>query len=58
MVDDFRGHQALLEDFIRTIENNTKPVCDGRDGRRSVAVIEAIYRAARNLDGEAVDLAH
>ena len=58
VVDDFRGHQALFEDFIRAIENNTKPVCDGRDGRRSVAVVEAIYRAARNLDGEAVDLAH
>ena len=23
------------------------PVCDGREGRRSVAVVEAVYRSAR-----------
>ncbi len=48
VVNDFRGHQALFEDFLRAIEQNTSPICDGRDGRRSIALVEAIYRAAQN----------
>ena len=49
-VSDIRGHQAVLEDFIQAIEQNRAPACDGREGRRSVAVIEAIYRAARSFE--------
>jgi UDP-N-acetyl-2-amino-2-deoxyglucuronate dehydrogenase len=45
-VTDVRGHQAILEDFLRTIEFDGTPLCDGRQGRKSVALIEAIYRAA------------
>jgi UDP-N-acetyl-2-amino-2-deoxyglucuronate dehydrogenase len=45
-VSDFRGHQALFEDFLQAIRQNSKPVCDGRDGRRSIALVEAIYKAA------------
>jgi len=37
----------LLEDFLRAIENNGRPVCDGRDGKRSVGLIEAIYESSR-----------
>jgi len=48
VVNDVRGHQAVLEDFIRAIEQNCRPACDGQEGRKSVALIEAIYRAARN----------
>jgi UDP-N-acetyl-2-amino-2-deoxyglucuronate dehydrogenase len=55
VVSDFRGHQALFEDFIRAIRENGTPVCDGREGRRSIALIEAIYEAARN--GGAASLA-
>ena len=55
VVSDFRGHQALFEDFIHAIESDTTPICDGRDGRRSIALVEAIYRAARNSGGEPVD---
>jgi UDP-N-acetyl-2-amino-2-deoxyglucuronate dehydrogenase len=51
VVSDVRGHQALLENFIHAIERNTTPVCDGRDGKRSVALIEAIYRAASSAAG-------
>lgn len=47
VVSDFRGHQAVIEDFLSAIEKNTKPVCDGREGRRSLALVEAIYRAAQ-----------
>jgi UDP-N-acetyl-2-amino-2-deoxyglucuronate dehydrogenase len=45
-VSDFRGHQAVIEDFLSAIQNNTLPACDGREGRRSLALVEAIYRAA------------
>jgi UDP-N-acetyl-2-amino-2-deoxyglucuronate dehydrogenase len=54
VVSDFRGHQALLEDFLRAIEQGTMPICDGHQGRRSVALVEAIYRAAQKSDGSAV----
>jgi len=45
-VSDFRGHQSLLEDFINAIRENRAPLCDGREGRRSIALVEAIYLAA------------
>lgn len=48
VVSDVRGHQRAIEDFIRAIKEDGTPACDGREGRRSVALIEAIYRAARN----------
>lgn len=48
VVSDVRGHQAVLEDFIHAIQENTAPACDGCEGRRSLALVEAIYRAARN----------
>jgi UDP-N-acetyl-2-amino-2-deoxyglucuronate dehydrogenase len=54
VVSDFRGHQAIVEDFLQAIEHNTSPICDGRDGRRSIALVEAIYRAARNSVSESV----
>ena len=47
-VSDFRGHQAVIEDFLSAIQKNTVPACDGREGRRSLALVEAIYRAARS----------
>lgn len=46
VVSDFHGHQAVFEDFLAAIDQNRPPACDGREGRRSLAVIEAIYRAA------------
>ena len=48
VVSDFRGHQAVIEDFLCAIQKDSTPACDGREGRRSLALIEAIYRAARN----------
>ena len=47
VVSDIRAHRAVLEDFIGTVQQNGTPVCDGRDGRRSLSVVEAIYRSAR-----------
>ncbi len=47
LISDIRGHKAVIEDFIRAIETGSSPACDGREGRRSVALVEAIYEAAR-----------
>jgi UDP-N-acetyl-2-amino-2-deoxyglucuronate dehydrogenase len=55
VISDFRGHQAVLEDFLRAIRDDTAPLCDGREGRRSVALIEAIYRSSKQA-GAAVNV--
>jgi UDP-N-acetyl-2-amino-2-deoxyglucuronate dehydrogenase len=46
-VSDTLPHQRVFEDFIRAIETDGTPACDAREGRRSVEVVEAIYRSAR-----------
>jgi predicted dehydrogenase len=48
VVSDARGHQAVLEDFLQAIQTNTTPRCDGREGRRSLALVEAIYAGCRS----------
>jgi UDP-N-acetyl-2-amino-2-deoxyglucuronate dehydrogenase len=47
VVSDARGHQAVLEDFLRAIRTNTKPRCDGEGGRRSLVLVQVIYEACR-----------
>lgn len=47
IVSDVSGHRRLIEDFVRAIETGGEPVCDGREGRRSVELIEAIYESSR-----------
>jgi UDP-N-acetyl-2-amino-2-deoxyglucuronate dehydrogenase len=51
VVSDTRWHQAVIEDFIRAIEQDSDPICDGHEGLRSLALVEAIYRSARNSGG-------
>jgi predicted dehydrogenase len=41
-------HQRIFEDFIQAIRTNGTPVCDAREARPSVAIIEAIYRSAKS----------
>jgi UDP-N-acetyl-2-amino-2-deoxyglucuronate dehydrogenase len=48
VVSDVRGHQRLLEDFIHAIQTGREPACSGREGRRSVVLVEAIYKAQRS----------
>ena len=31
----------------KAIETGGTPICDGREGRRSVALVEAIYKSAK-----------
>jgi UDP-N-acetyl-2-amino-2-deoxyglucuronate dehydrogenase len=45
-VSDSVPHQRIFEDFIHAIRTNAVPVCDAREARPSVAIIEAIYRSA------------
>jgi len=47
VVSDIRGHRRVLQDFVTAIRMGTTPLCDGRGGRRSVALVEAMYRSAR-----------
>jgi len=47
VVSDARGHQRILEDFIHAIQTGREPTCSGREGRRSVVLVEAIYQAQR-----------
>jgi len=52
VVGDATPHRRVLEDFIEAIRTGRKPAADGREGRRSVAVIEAIYRSAKSGQSE------
>jgi len=47
IVSDASAHQRVFEDFIKTMTAGAPPCCDGRDGRKSVALIEAIYASSR-----------
>jgi predicted dehydrogenase len=47
-VADAEPHRRMFEDFIRAVESGTAPACDAREGRKSVAIVEAIYEAARS----------
>jgi predicted dehydrogenase len=47
IVSDVRGHKAVIEDFLRAVQDGREPRCNGPDGRRSVALVEAMYRSAR-----------
>jgi len=40
------GHRRQITDFIESISENRAPKIDGREGRRSVELIEAVYRSA------------
>lgn len=50
VVSDFSAHQRVIEDFIRAIEQDTAPACDGWQGRRSLDLVERIYKDALNFE--------
>ena len=43
---DHSGHREQLKDFIKAIQTGGKPAVAGEDGRKSVELILAIYKAA------------
>jgi UDP-N-acetyl-2-amino-2-deoxyglucuronate dehydrogenase len=46
VVSDALPHRRVVEDFARAIATGASPACDGQEGLRSLAVVEAVYRAA------------
>lgn len=49
VVNDISGHRAAIENFIRVVREGGKLNCDGREGRRSLELVERIYRAAGSV---------
>ena len=47
VVSDATAHQRIIEDFVDAVRRRRPPICDGAEGRRSVEVVEAVYRSAR-----------
>lgn len=55
VISDVSGHKRIIEDFMNAIDGKGPARCDGREGLRSVKVVEALYESARqgmpvNLD--------
>ena len=46
------GHTAIFADFIEAVRTNRSPLIDGVEGRRSLAAVLAVYRAAGLLPPE------
>ncbi len=49
-----QGHAEQFRDFVAAVRGGTQPAIDGAEGRRSVELITAIYRAAQS--GNVVEL--
>jgi UDP-N-acetyl-2-amino-2-deoxyglucuronate dehydrogenase len=52
VMSDHRWHQLQIEDFVDAVASGRSPGVDGREGLRSLALVRAVYDAART--GEAV----
>ena len=50
----YAGHLAQLKDFVKAIQTGGTPVVDGREGRKSVEIILAIYKSSHT--GRRVEL--
>ena len=44
----FIGHKNQIEDMMRAVETGSNPLVDGREGRKSVEIVLAIYESARS----------
>jgi predicted dehydrogenase len=55
LVADASAHRRVFEDFVSALDVGRPPRVDGREGRRSVALIEAIYASSRS--GQPADVA-
>ena len=45
------GHRDQLTDFLQAIDQGKSPRVDGREGRKSVEIIRAIYQSAPHWPG-------
>lgn len=50
----YAGHREQLKDFVKAIQTGGTPLVDGEEGRKSVEIILAIYKAAES--GKSVPL--
>jgi UDP-N-acetyl-2-amino-2-deoxyglucuronate dehydrogenase len=48
VMSDIVPHRRVFEDFIDAVRTGRAPACDGNEGRKSLAVVEAIYASARS----------
>jgi len=46
IVSDVTGHKRIIEDFLQAIKTDGSPRCDGNEGRRSVELVQAIYKSS------------
>jgi predicted dehydrogenase len=46
IVSDYSPHKVIIEDFIQAIAADSKPMCDGVEGLRSISLVEKIYAAS------------
>ena len=46
------GHTRLVADLVRAIREGRKPLVPGEEGRRALALVLAVYEAART--GQAI----
>lgn len=44
----YLGHQRQMEDLMYAIETGKKPLIDGKEGRKSVEIVLAIYKSAKS----------
>jgi predicted dehydrogenase len=51
---DFSGHAKLFANMINAIKTNSIPLVDGYEGRKSVEIILAIYKAAKSQKTESI----
>ena len=42
---DYGWHKMQIEDFIAALENDREPVVNGKEGRKALAIIRAIYES-------------
>jgi UDP-N-acetyl-2-amino-2-deoxyglucuronate dehydrogenase len=47
VVSDATPHRRIFEDFLRALREGTRPICDGREARRSIDLVLALYASAR-----------
>ena len=42
------GHSPLYKDFIYSIRNNTNPLTDGNEGKKSLSIILMAYKSQKH----------
>lgn len=52
---DWRGHRAMLAEFVTAVRGGRDPEMDGRDGRRDLALVLAAYGSLRTGQPVEVD---